>query len=117
MSQDVTWNTPCPEDGYSKADLYIFKNAPEMVPVISINPFNEGLVSCFWELRSFINDPFDVLNMEDIERWQRHAGIKLGKWERVCMFSMDRAFRRSRADVLKFHASRSKNKNGSKGNN
>lgn len=46
------------------------------------------------------------INMSDIENWQRHRSITLERWERDCMFIMDRALRHSYADVVKWHSKR-----------
>lgn len=46
------------------------------------------------------------INMADIENWQRHRAITLERWERDCMFVMDRALRHSYADVVKWHSKR-----------
>ena len=44
--------------------------------------------------------------MAIIEDWQRHTYVTLERWERECLFAMDRALRRSYSDVVKYHAER-----------
>lgn len=62
------------------------------------------MVGYFTDIRSqagYIDTP---LNMSIIEGWQRHTGVVLERWERDCIFLMDRVARRSYNDVVKYHA-------------
>lgn len=52
------------------------------------------------------------LNMAIITDWQSHSHVRLERWERDCLFAMDRAFRRSYNDVVAFHAKRKQIKTG-----
>lgn len=85
-------------------------NREHQIPDIKVPTGCEYLIEMFWEMRSFVGpiDSDGVLDMSVIKDWQSHHGIKLDRWERVCMFETDRALRRAYYDVVKFHAGRDK---------
>lgn len=86
----------------------IFKGAGEDVPDIKPPQGYEVLIRYFNELRNFCGSIDTVLTMDIIEQWQRHSYVEFAKWERDCMFGMDRALRHAYSDVVKFHSRRTK---------
>ena len=91
--------------------MFKFRGAADEVPIIKPPVRATSLIAYFNELREFCGSIDDVLTMDIIEQWQRHSYVRLDKWERDCMFAMDRVLRHSYSDVLKFHAKRTKIKN------
>jgi len=65
-----------------------------------------GLIQYFNSARSFAGVIDNPLTMSVLEEWQRHTYVTLDRWERECLFAMDRALRRSYSDVVKYHADR-----------
>lgn len=54
------------------------------------------------------------ITMAVIKDWEEHTYVKLERWERECIFAMDRAFRRAYSDVLKYHSDRDAEKRSNK---
>lgn len=78
----------------------------DIVPDLS-PPYNcIGIIEYFNNARSFAGVIDNPLTMDIIDGWERHTYIKLERWERECLFAMDRALRRSYSDVVKYHAER-----------
>lgn len=92
----------------SRADLMKYTNQGGNIPEVDI-PF-DGLeyYHSFWDIRDMIGDPDKPVNMSAIREWQDHTYRKLDKFERDFIFKMDRAFRHSRIEVLKYHEKRPK---------
>lgn len=65
-----------------------------------------GLIQYYNNARSFAGVIDNPLTMSVIKDWQEHTYVSLDRWERECLFAMDRALRRSYSDVLRYHASR-----------
>lgn len=65
------------------------------------------MIQYFNDARSFAGVIDNPMDMSVLEGWQRHTGVVLERWERDCLFHMDRALRRSYSDVIKYHAQRS----------
>jgi len=65
-----------------------------------------GLIQYFNSARSFAGVIDNPLTMSVLEEWQRHTYVTLDRWERECLFAMDRALRRSYSDVVKYHGER-----------
>ena len=84
------------------------KYAKQAAKIPDLNPPARcvGLIQYFNSARSFAGVIDNPLTMSVIEEWQRHTYVTLERWERECIFAMDRALRRSYSDVLKYHASR-----------
>lgn len=92
---------PFGEEKVTKREL--MERARRPVPDLVTNGCPDdliGLVAYFNELRSFTGDYEKPLTMDIVEGWQRHREFRLVKWEREALFAMDRAFRRSVADVI-----------------
>lgn len=66
----------------------------------------QGLIQYYNNARSFAGVIDNPLTMSVIKDWQEHTYVSLDRWERECLFAMDRALRRSYSDVLRYHASR-----------
>lgn len=64
------------------------------------------LAQYFNSLRSFTGVIDNPMTMGVVKDWQEHTYVRLERWERDCMFAMDRSFRRAYGDVVSFHASR-----------
>lgn len=64
------------------------------------------LIGAFYDIRSFAGVIDNPVTMTMIKEWQEHTDMTLKKWERNCIFAMDRAFRLAHSDVLKYHAER-----------
>ena len=71
-----------------------------------------GLIQYYNSARGFAGVIDNPLTMSVIEEWQRHTYVELERWERDCLFAMDRAFRRAYSDVLQYHAGRKQVKLG-----
>ena len=65
-----------------------------------------GLIQYFSNIRSFIGDVEKPMTMGVIDDWQRHTYVNLERWERECLFAMDRALRHAYTGVVKYHAGR-----------
>lgn len=65
-----------------------------------------GLIQYFNNLRAFTGVIDNPMNMSIVLDWQKHTHINLERWERECLFAMDRAFRRSYSEVLSYHVGR-----------
>lgn len=87
-------------------------NQPGRVPDLEPGLRIIGLVGYFNALRSLAGVIDNSLTMSIIEDWQRHTYVRLERWERECIFAMDRAFRQSYGAVLKWHAERKQIKTG-----
>lgn len=79
-------------------------NAGHKVPDLEPSARIITMVQYFNDVRGFTGVIDNPMTMDVVEGWQRHTGIKLYRWERNCLFAMDRALRRSYSDVLKYHA-------------
>lgn len=64
------------------------------------------MVGYFRDIRAHAGYLETPISMPVIEGWQRHAGVALERWERECIFAMDRAARSAHADVVKYHSDR-----------
>lgn len=64
------------------------------------------LIQWFNDIRSSAGDVDKPIKMDDIEDWQRHRSITLHRWERDCIFAMDRSLRNSYANIVKWHSER-----------
>lgn len=65
-----------------------------------------GLIQYYNSARSFAGVIDNPLTMSVIEEWQRHTYVQLDRWERECLFAMDRALRHAYSEVVKYHAGR-----------
>lgn len=65
-----------------------------------------GLIAYYNSARSFAGVIDNPLSMSVIEEWQRHTYVSLERWERECLFAMDRALRRAYSDVVRYHGER-----------
>lgn len=78
-------------------------NAGHKVPDLT-PPFRcRGLIAYFNDIRSRVGVIDNPMTMAAIRDWQEHTGIVLDRWERDCMFAMDRALRHSYGEVVKYH--------------
>lgn len=84
------------------------RREPERIPDIPVPEDEYYLIDMYWEMRSFVGpiDSEGVITIQSIRDWQDHHGVHLERWERKCMFELDRAFRRAYIDVVKFHSGR-----------
>lgn len=90
----------------TRAEFAKYRHAAHIVPDLEPNARCIGLISYFNNIRSFAGVVDNPLTMDIIEGWQRHTYVTLNRWERDCMFAMDRAFRHAYGNVLKYHADR-----------
>lgn len=88
----------------SRAARLRHMRAGHKVPDLNPSPRIMPMVQYFNDARSFAGVIDNPMTMDVIEGWQRHTGVKLERWERDCLFAMDRALRRGYSDVLKYHA-------------
>lgn len=77
-----------------------------IVPKPKLDGFAQIMVQYFNDARSFAGIIDNPMTMDTLQGWQEHTGIILERWERDCLFAMDRAFRRAYNDVVKYHAKR-----------
>lgn len=94
------------EDGYSRAQLFEYTGRAHMVPEISVDFEYQKSHDDFWAIREMIANPDLAMTLDHICQWERHTYNRLQKFERDLVFTMDRAFRRARIDVLEFHGKR-----------
>jgi len=78
----------------------------DRVPDLRVPSQCQGLIQYYNNARSFAGVIDNPLTMSVIKDWQDHTYVSLDRWERECLFAMDRALRRSYSDVLKYHATR-----------
>jgi len=76
-------------------------------------PEYRQLVEWFWNIRGFCGSYENVMTPDIVRQWQDHEYITLEKWERDCIFGMDRAFRHAYSDVILWHGKRKQIKNTS----
>ncbi len=77
-----------------------------MVPSVDVPVDLIQYIGFFWEIRGFVGDPESPMTPRHIAEWSSHTYNTLQKFERDFMFSMDRAFRHERAEVVEFHTNR-----------
>lgn len=98
------WNTGGGEDGMSRSERLRHMRAAHKVPNLDPPQRIAPMIQYFNDARSFAGVIDNPMTMDVIDGWQRHTGVTLDRWERDCLFAMDRALRRSYSDVLKYHA-------------
>lgn len=79
---------------------------PDAVPDNDLPLEYSKYIDYFYDLRGFCSEASIAIQPSLIADWQSHSGVHLHRWERDCIFGMDRAFRRSHANVVSYHASR-----------
>lgn len=100
------WNTPGGEDGYTRVEYFRHRRADREIPDLSCPKRCMGLVNYFQSIRSLAGAVDNPVTMGIIRDWEAHSYVILSRWERECIFAMDRALRHSYGEVLKYHAER-----------
>lgn len=78
-----------------------------------LNSEYHSILDWFWGARGFCGVVDNVLTPDILSQWERHECIKLQKWERDCIFGMDRAFRLAYNDITSWHMKRTQIKTAS----
>jgi len=90
----------------TRAEFLRHARQPGKIPDLTMPSRCAGLIQYFYAIRNLTGIIDNPLTMAVIKDWQEHTYVELERWERECIFAMDRAFRRSYSDVLKYHAER-----------
>lgn len=90
----------------TRAEFLRHAHAAHKIPDLAPPRHLTGVLQYFNNIRSFAGVTDNPITMGVIKDWQDHTYVQLERWERECIFAMDRAFRRACADVLKYHSSR-----------
>lgn len=96
----------------TRAEYLRHAHAGHKVPDLTIPYRCNGLIQYFHNVRSFAGVIDNPITMSVIKDWQDHTYVTLQRWERDCIFAMDRAFRRAYNDVVKYHSTRKQVKLG-----
>jgi len=73
-------------------------------------------VGWFWDLRGFCGDNAKVILPRDVADWCCDVGVSLSRMDRGIIYAMDRAFRSTMPDVIKYHEARRERKRKMEGN-
>lgn len=90
----------------TRAEFLRHVRQPGKIPDLTMPSRCAGLIQYFYAVRNLAGVIDNPLTMSVIKDWQDHSDVRFTKWERECLFAMDRAFRRAYSDVLKYHAER-----------
>lgn len=95
----------------TRAEFLRHVRQPGKIPDLTMPSRCAGLIQYFYAVRNLAGVIDNPLTMRVVRDLEDHSDVRFAKWERECLFAMDRAFRRSYSDVLKYHAERDAAKN------
>lgn len=90
----------------TRAEYLRHAHAHKKIPSMDYPAKYSGLIGYFNAIRQLAGITDNPITMATIKDWQSHSCVELERWERDCIFAMDRAFRRACSDVIKYHAAR-----------